>query len=212
MRRVGFVAAILLVSACIPKSERPVEQRASETLSSSRETLQCQAELRREDVKFKLLPDRRFDGGCSALGAVQLLDSGTPSSNLGAMTGPLARQYARWTREAVQPAAERWLDSKVVKVESFGTYACRSVNGVPGGRLSEHGRANAVDVAAFVLADGRRVSVKDGWASDDEDERKFLRDIHQAGCRRFTVGIGPDANAQHHDHFHFDMGKGRYCR
>jgi hypothetical protein len=212
MGRVWIVAAAVLACGCIPKSERPAERRPTEQTSSSRAVLQCHAELRDEEVKFKVLPDRTFGGGCTALGSLQLLDAGTPTANLGAMTCPLARQFARWTREAVQPAAEQWFDQKVVRIESFGTYACRAVNGIPGGRLSEHGRANAVDVAAFVLADGRRVTVREGWTGEDEDARRFLRAIHQAGCRRFTVGIGPGANAQHHDHFHFDMGEGRYCR
>jgi len=206
-----MAATALLAAGCIPKSERPAEPQAAAEASSAA-ARQCRAELEREEVKFRALPDRRFGGGCTALNAVQLLDAGMPTANLGAMTCPLARQFARWTREAVQPAADRYFNSKVVRIESFGTYACRPVNGVPGGRLSEHGRANAVDIAAFVLADGRRVNVRDGWHGEDEDQRRFLRTIHQAGCRRFTVGIGPDANAQHHDHFHFDMGESGYCR
>lgn len=159
-----------------------------------------------------MLPDRSFAGGCSALGAVQLLDIGTPVSNLGAMTCSAARSLARWTREAVQPAASQWMESKVVRIESFGSYACRPVNGQAGNKLSEHGRANAVDIAAFSFADGRRVTVLDGWNSGDEAVRGFLRAVHQAGCRRFAVGLGPGANAFHHNHFHFDMGRGPYCR
>lgn len=172
----------------------------------------CLADLRREEVGFRALPDQRFEGGCSALGAVQLLDIGTPVTNLGAMTCPVARQFARWTREAVQPAASQWLGSPVRRIESFGTYSCRSVNSRPGARLSEHALANAVDVAAFVLADGRRVTVLDGWNSNDANVRAFLRAVHQAGCRRFAIVIGPDGDAFHRDHFHFDMGRGPYCR
>ncbi|HEU0133384.1 MAG TPA: extensin family protein, partial [Allosphingosinicella sp.] len=96
--------------------------------------------------------------------------------------------------------------------ESFGTYSCRPVNGRPGARLSEHGRSNAVDIAAFVLADGRRISVLAGWNGGDEDVRRFLRDIHKAGCRRFGIVLGPDADSFHRDHLHFDMGQGPYCR
>jgi hypothetical protein len=178
----------------------------------SEATQQCLADLRRDEVEFKLLPDRVFGGGCSATGAVQLLDIGMPVTNLGAMTCPLARSLARWAREAVQPAAEQWMKSRVTRIESFGTYACRSVNNQPGARLSEHGRANAVDIAAFTFADGRRVTVLGGWNGPDEDMRRFLRAVHQAGCRRFATGLGPDANALHHNHFHFDMGQGPYCR
>ena len=175
-------------------------------------TLQCHIELARENVGFRVLEDRRFERGCSALGAVQLLEIGTPVQNLGAMTCPLARQFARWSREAVQPAASRFLRSPIRRIETFGTYACRGVNGQAGARLSEHAYANAVDVAAFVLADGRRITVAEHWNGDDENARRFLRTVHEAGCRRFSIGLGPDSDAYHYNHFHFDMGRGPYCR
>src|SRR3546814_7134984 len=113
------------------------------------------------------------------------------------MPGPLARESARWTRQAVQPAARNWLGSQVVKIESFGTYACRPVNGMAGGKLSEHGRANAVDISAFVLRDGRRITVLEGWNSDDDDVRAFLRAVHQAGCRRFGDRKSTRLNSSH---------------
>jgi len=208
-----LLLVLLLLVGCIPKSERRsgTEARAP-AAATSRETLQCQADLTREGVKFRALPDQVFAGGCSALGAVQLLDIGTPVTNLGAMTCPVARQFARWTREALQTNARVWLNSRVVRIESFGTYSCRPVNGQAGNRLSEHGRANAVDIAAFVLEGGRRITVADGWNGPDEDVRRFLRAVHQAGCRRFGIVLGPDANAFHRDHLHFDMGRGPYCR
>ena len=211
MRKPLFLASLLL-AGCIPQVNAPERPRPADPAEPAKATLQCHADLRREAVEFRILPDRVFDNGCTAIGAVQLRDIGTPVANLGAMTCPLARQFARWTREALQPAAERWLKSRVARVESFGTYACRPVNGQAGGKLSEHGRANAVDVAAFVLADGRRINVLDGWNSEDEDVRRFLRAAHEAGCRRFGVALGPEANAYHRDHFHFDMGQGPYCR
>jgi hypothetical protein len=211
MRKPLFLA-LLMLPGCIPQVDAPEKPRPAAPAEPSKATLQCHADLRREGVEFRILPDRLFENGCTAIGTVQLKDIGTPVANLGAMTCPLARQFARWTREALQPAAERWLKSRVARVESFGTYACRPVNGQTGGRLSEHGRSNAVDVAAFVLADGRRITVLEGWNSEDEDVRRFLRDAHQAGCRRFGVALGPEANAYHRNHFHFDMGQGPYCR
>src|SRR3546814_15124681 len=73
-------------------------------------------------------------------------------------------------------------------IESFGSYACRPVNNQIGGRLSEHARANAADIAAFVLADGRRITVQEGWNGSDQRVRDFLRMAHRAGCRRFAIG------------------------
>jgi len=54
--------------------------------------------------------------------------------------------------------------------------------------------------------------VSDGWNSEDPQVRGFLRALHRAACARFSVVLGPDANAFHRDHFHFDMGPGPYCR
>ena len=206
----------MLFAACVPSGERrpgpAAEGRPTSVPRPDKEILQCQADLGREGVRYKALPDREFGHGCTALGAVQLLDIGTPVANLGAMTCPLARQFARWTREAVQPAASVWLGSRVARIESFGTYSCRPVNSRPGARLSEHGRANAVDVGAFLLANGRRVTVLAGWTGPDRDVRRFLRAVHSAGCRRFQVVLGPDANAFHRDHLHLDLGQRPYCR
>jgi hypothetical protein len=216
MRKGIVVVGLLLLASCIPQVEAP--RRASDSKQErsaaqpTEATLQCHTDLRRDEIGFRVLPDRTFAGGCTALGAVQLLEIGTPTTNLSAMTCPLARAFARWTREAVQPAASQWLGGPIARIETFGTYACRPVNNQAGGRLSEHGRANAVDVAAFVLADGRRVTVLDGWSGEDERVRSFLRAVHRAGCRRFATGLGPDADAFHRNHFHFDMGRGPYCR
>ena len=205
--------SFLALASCGSRHERPTETVRSERPDSDdRATRECRAELGRERIGFRELEDRRFGGGCSAVGAVQLLEIGTPVTNLGAMTCPLARQFARWVREDVQSEAQSWLGAPVRRIESFGTYACRGVNGRAGARLSEHAFANAVDVAAFVLADGRRVTVEQGWRGDDERVRRFLRAIHNAGCRRFAIGLGPDADSYHYNHLHFDMGRGPYCR
>ena len=214
MRGWGIFATLLL-AACIPGGRdrsAPPRADAGKPGQPDKATLQCHADLTREQIGFRPLADRYFGNGCTALGSVQLLEIGTPVANLGAMTCPSARQFARWTREAVQPAARAWLDSRVVRIESFGTYACRPLNGQAGARLSEHGRANAVDIGAFHLADGRKISVLHGWNGENEDVRRFLRAVHKAACRRFQVVLGPDANAFHRDHLHFDMGQGPYCR
>jgi hypothetical protein len=163
-------------------------------------------------VSFRSLPDRTFSGGCSAIGTVQLLDIGMPTTNLGAMTCPAALKFAIWAREALQPAAKAWLDAPVAKVESFGTYSCRPINGQAGNKLSEHGRSNAVDVSGFVLTNGRRITVLKDWNGPDQGARDFLRAVHKSACRRFDVVLGPDANALHRDHLHFDMSGSRYCR
>src|SRR3546814_15762612 len=77
---------------------------------------------------------------------------------------------------------------------TFGTYACRAVVGVASNRLSGHAIANAVDISAFVLADGRRISVLDDWSSSDPQIRAFMRVIHTSACQRFGTVLRPDYN------------------
>ncbi|WP_419825633.1 extensin family protein [Sphingomonas sp.] len=172
----------------------------------------CLARLSADGARFQPLPDRFYTDQCWALAAVRLDNIGMPVTNLGQMTCELADSLTRWTRDATQKAAVAWLDAPVIRIESFGTYSCRPINNVPGARLSEHGHANAVDISGFVLANGRRITVLADWNGPDPYARNFLRAVHDAGCRRFNVVLGPDANALHRNHFHFDMGPGRACR
>jgi len=168
--------------------------------------------MRAEGAQVQPLPDRTFASGCSATSSVKLVAIGIPVTNLGAVKCTLAAPFARWVRQDVPQLATRWLGGYVTKIESFGSFACRPINNQAGNGLSEHARANAIDIAAFQLDDGRRITVQDGWNSADPQVRGFLRALHKAACARFSVVLGPEANALHHDHFHFDMGSGPYCR
>lgn len=211
------LALTLALTGCIPHANAPAPKRtrtAAPAYDDPRVYRQCLADLAAlsPEVRIDPLPDRVFPNGCSATSAVKLVAIGIPVTNLGALKCGLALPFTRWVRESVPEAATRTLGARVVRIESYGSFACRPVNNVEGNKLSEHGRANAVDIAAFVLADGRRITVKDGWNGPDANARAFLRMVHAQACRRFAIVLGPDANALHHDHLHFDMGNGAYCR
>jgi len=123
----------------------------------------------------------------------------------------------RWVRNAIGPEAQRHYRMPVVELKVISSYSCRPRNNQWGARLSEHGHANALDVAAFTLADGRQITVKEGWRGDPRDQ-SFLRAVHAGACREFTTILGPNADAFHHDHFHVDLarhgrdGQGVVCR
>lgn len=175
------------------------------------EVRQCLAKLQAQSIAFTPLPDKDYGGGCDARGAVKLLDIGVPTTNLGAMTCDLAANFAAWARYGVQPAARLYFGQELARIETFGTYNCRPIAG--SGKLSEHAHSNAVDISAFVLADGRRISVQKDWNGSDNQVRQFFRVIQTSACKRFRTVLSPDYNAAHHDHFHFDMGgRGGFCR
>lgn len=213
----------LLLTSCIPPGHPPAgyggsARRATPIPSAAipREDpaayRQCLADLSALGADVQPLPDRVYPNGCSATAAVKMVAIGIPVTNLGAVTCGMARPFVAWVQQSVQSAASDRLGTRVVRIESFGSFACRPINNVEGNRLSEHGRANAVDIAAFVLADGRRVSVRADWNGPDERASAFLHQVRDAGCRRFDTVLSPDYNAYHHDHLHFDMGNGRTCR
>lgn len=187
---------------------------ASVPLPTSRETRACFADLDRDRIRFSPIPDQDFGGGCSMVGAVQLIDIGVPVTQLKGMRCGLALAFTGWARNAVAPAARQILGSDLVRIESFGTYACRNVVGNPASaaRRSGHAIANAVDIAGFVLADGRHLTVERGWQSRDPEERQFWETIHRSACKRFGTVLSPDYNAAHYNHLHLEDDHAGFCR
>lgn len=92
------------------------------------------------------------------------------------------------------------------------SYMCRPRNGVEGADVSEHGFANALDVAGFKLEDGRAVTLSEGWTDALAPEGQLLRFARDAGCANFTTTLGPESDAFHSDHLHLDLGcHGKTC-
>jgi hypothetical protein len=117
---------------------------------------------------------------------------------------PIVSELDRWIAGAVQPAARRWFGSPVVEIKQISAYSCRGMNGNPGARISEHAFGNALDIAAFTLADGRTITVKNGWHGAPQ-EQGFLRDVQGAACDQFATVLAPGSNAYHYDHIHVDL-------
>lgn len=210
----GALLLTLALAGC-GRTERPAPptQRARVELPSARETRQCFADLRALGVDFQSLPDKDNGGGCALVGTVKLLDIGVPTANLGAVRCGEARAYAAWARNGVAPAAYQILGSELSRVVSMGSYACRNTVGTRGpARRSGHATANAIDIGAFELKDGRRISILRDWNSTDPAVRQFLRVVHTSACRRFGTVLSPDYNAVHRDHLHLEDDNARFCR
>jgi hypothetical protein len=117
---------------------------------------------------------------------------------------PIVSALDHWLAASVQPAAMRWFGARVVEIKQISAYSCRGMNGNLYAHISEHAFGNALDIAAFTLADGRHITVRDGWKGLPE-QQGFLRDIQAAACQQFTTVLAPGSNAYHYDHIHVDL-------
>lgn len=176
----------------------------------------CLAWLETAGVKHTPLADRQEPGGCGWQGATRLSAFGDVRLSTSApLACPAVVALALWERHGLQAAAQARFGDEVIAIDHLGSYACRDIAGSAAGRRSEHARANALDVAAFRLADGRRISVLRDWQVDADRGSAaalFLADAEKAACPFFSAVLGPAYNAAHRDHFHLDLGRYRICR
>jgi len=140
-----------------------------------------------------------------------LSDGNVTMEPTGRLACPVIRETELWLNDVVQPAALAWLGQPVVAVRQMSAYSCRGMNGDPNAKISEHAFGNALDIGAFRTADGRWITVKDGWKGKAED-RGFLMQVQAGACERFTTVLAPGSNIYHYDHIHVDLmrhAKGR---
>jgi hypothetical protein len=162
------------------------------------------------------IPDIKGAGGCGGedlvrLEAIVLPDKRQVSVKPAAILRcPMASALAEWIRSDIAPLAER-LGSSVSDLDNFDSFECRGRNRIIGAKLSEHGRANAIDVRAFKFADGSLISLTDRTVP-----RGLREAVLHSACRRFSTVLGPGSDWYHEDHIHLDLmerrGNYRICQ
>ena len=169
------------------------------------EPARCRALLGEAGVAFTMLPPRNAGAQCGYDNAVRFgaRAIGYRPADPGAAC-PVAAALVIWEREVVAPAARRHFGRRVTAIDHFGSYSCRRIYGREEGAWSEHARANALDVAAFRLDNGTRVSVVNDWP-DQGAKGRFLREVRDGACRLFGTVLSPDYNQAHRDHLHLDQ-------
>lgn len=170
----------------------------------------CYAVLDRSRLEYRAVADTSVENGCGLPAGVVVERSNVPYSSGFAVTCQMAAALY-WYERRVDELASAELGSALVRIDHLGTYACRNVNSASRGRRSQHATANAIDIAAFRLEDGRRISVLDDWGNETAEGR-FLEAAHEAACSLFNTVLGPEYNRLHANHFHFDLGRSRICR
>jgi hypothetical protein len=199
--------------APIPPPPRPSGTPSGGTTRLSQPSAnlrKCLANLDRMHVRYVRLSDIRRNS-CHLVDAVEVHGVGSISVPQVTLRCETADRLAHWLSEDLSTLAKRHLNSAASGIGTMGSFVCRNVVGIDEKRLSDHAFGNAVDVSAVKLADGRRLTVTDGWHGDP-DEQAFWRALRAAACKRFNVTLSPDYNAAHFNHLHFDMGAKRGCR
>lgn len=172
----------------------------------------CREALERSEISHSVLAPAG-ERECLRSDRVRL-DASSLAPGNSPMTCPLAAALVRWQEFGLAPAADEELGSPLARIEHLGISSCRRTSGSSSGNWSEHATGNAVDVAAFVLEDGRRISVLEDW-NEDSSQSRFLKRARDSACEIFGTVLSPDYNAAHQDHLHLDQAKrgfGSYCR
>jgi hypothetical protein len=165
----------------------------------------CRRALTEEVAIAPSIPDIHGPGGCGGedlvrLEAVVLADKRrvamTPAATLRCK---MALAISDWVRTDVAPMAAG-LGSPLSALDNYDSYECRGRNRIVGAQLSEHGRANALDVRGFKLADGRFIGLTDRTVP-----RELRETVLHSVCSRFVTVLGPGSDWYHEEHIHLDL-------
>ncbi|HGH4636311.1 TPA: extensin family protein [Enterobacter bugandensis] len=150
-------------------------------------------------------------GECPLNNVVRVRDFGLVSLNGSFLAScPLALSSALFVSQQARPLTKRFTGSELTRIEHLGSFACRNIYHRPDARRSEHATAEALDIAAFRLANGERVTVLNGWKS--AKTQPWLKALLAASCGYYGNGLGPEYNAAHASHFHLGMRGFGLCR
>jgi hypothetical protein len=147
-------------------------------------------------------------GGCGAEDVVRLEAIVLADKSRVAVTPPavvrcdLAEAIAHWVRDDVAPAVRQL--GLLRGIDNYASYECRGRNRVVGAKISEHGKANALDMRSFRLANGKLIELTS--VEVDKDLREGLK---RSTCARFTTVLGPGSDGYHEDHVHVDLAERR---
>ncbi|MBB2835337.1 UNVERIFIED_ORG: hypothetical protein GGD51_005515 [Rhizobium esperanzae] len=213
-----------LKSPQTPEEEKPPaeqtleEQHLTIEPESDAEHAECTAALQALGVLFKETP-RIDDGNGCGIDKPIIVSEALPGIKLkpeATIRCPTALALARWMKESVVPAASAALpeQGRITTINQATSYMCRLRNGAETGKISEHARGNAIDIASFHFEKGEDVAVR-SRREDSTLTGAFQRTVSAAGCLYFTTVLDPESDAAHETHFHLDVierkGGYRYC-
>ena len=163
---------------------------------------QCVSELASKKVVFEQ-PKEATREGCRlsapvslSLVATQFGDVSLPAKP--SMLCSFGLKFTDWVRDVAAPLTlvNR---AETAEIETGPGFTCTARYDKPGALPSEHAKGDAIDVVSFVLADKRRVTVK--------EPDPLVGALRMTACGYFTTVLGPGADPEHETHLHLDMLK-----
>ncbi|MDQ3560036.1 MAG: extensin family protein [Pseudomonadota bacterium] len=179
----------------------------SSPIEPSADVAACLERLSALGVVFQEIDPIDPGGVCPVAAPLEVtsLGSGVAITPKAILSCRAAEAFALWTRDAVIPAARTHLDSVPTEIAQASSYVCRSRNNEAGAKLSEHAKANAVDIGSIGFASRPPHNVQ--THASDEPEGRFDAAIREGACKVFTTVLGPGSDAAHATHLHLDMAE-----
>lgn len=193
-----------------PSPDKPGASKPAEAAPPpEKQASACRLALTEEIAIAPSIPDIRGPGGCGGEDLVRLEAIVLPDKRKVAVKPAailrctMASAVADWVRKDMVPLAAS-LGSTVSDLDNFDSFECRGRNRIVGAMLSEHGKANALDVRAIKLANGQSLGLTDRTLSREVRER-----VLHSVCSRFSTVLGPGSDWYHEDHIHLDLAQRR---
>jgi hypothetical protein len=205
------IGALLLVAAAAtsaPAAEPlPTATGSWPDATTAAARAACDGLLKGRTIEATPLPPIGGPDSCGAPAPVRVTRvAGVAIVPPATLTCTMAAELSDWITGSLQPIAARDLGTRVTAIHDASDYVCRTRNHIAGAKISEHAKANALDMASFDYA----AKVAPGWAqwlgpNGKPAKGSFVAHVRDGACLTFTTVLGPGSDVYHGDHFHLDI-------
>ena len=170
----------------------------------------CRIELGKLGAKFSVPEIQATESRCHIPNPVQISAIATPAGKVDFPGSPIlncifAKRFTAWVSDIAAPVVRAHTGEALIAIATGSSFECRNRNGDTTAKISEHASGNAIDIAAFKLADKESLPVANVQKTEDVESR-WLMALRISACGYFSTVLGPGSNAAHAEHYHFDLG------
>jgi hypothetical protein len=210
-----FTAMPVMADIPLPKPRPPeADRKAPQPIAADPAEVEaakklCEDFFKADVAEAEFLDPIAWDNGCLAaapvsVSAIKLVNGKRVELKPAAVLRcPMALTVANWVRDSLEPAALK-IGANIERIEVAASYSCRPRNNVFGAVLSEHGKANALDIRSLHLSSGANFIIEKA-----QGLRAFFVEMRKSACARFMTVLGPGSDKPHETHLHVDLQERR---